>query len=272
MKPNSDVKVRILFLALFLALVLVTACSNQSGGGSSDAASTADFSENPNGPFPEEAPPEEVVQPTPSEPNPNVPPPTSPPVVSENNVPPLWEAARSDSAGWTTFSYDVVKTYGASLMTGTTDMSNFCPNYFNLSDNLKRNFWVNLISAMVKYESSFNPTTRYVETTMGTDPITGSQVASEGLLQLSYQDSQSYSFCNEFNWEVDKNLSVNSPQKTIFDPYKNLKCGIRILNRIVYNKKMISFSTGHYWYVLKPVSTALPKIKTYTNSLPFCKL
>jgi hypothetical protein len=82
---------------------------------------------------------------------------------------------------------------------------------------------------------------------------------------------QAYPFCNEFDWSVDRYLSVSDPKKTIFDPYKNLKCGIRILNQIVGNKKLISFSSGHYWAVLKPTSGSQPKIKALTNNLPFCQ-
>jgi hypothetical protein len=68
-----------------------------------------------------------------------------------------------------------------------------------------------------------------IETTMGTDPVTGKQVASEGLLQLSYQDVPNYGSVLKYplckiQWSKDKSLSVTDPKKTILDPYINLEC------------------------------------------------
>jgi hypothetical protein len=187
-------------------------------------------------------------------------------------VAPLWEAKRPrDGLNWTLFSRDVVLTSGASLMAGTKDMANFCPSYSKLTTNQKANFWVYLISAVTKYESNFNPTSRYRESTMGIDPITKQRVYSEGLLQLSYQDVRGYPFCNEFNWNIDKNLSPTDPKKTILDPYKNLRCGIKILNKIVGKKGLIAFNSGHYWSTLQPRNSTERAIQALVNKIPFCK-
>jgi hypothetical protein len=184
---------------------------------------------------------------------------------------PLWEAKRAtDGRSWTLFAFDVVQNYGNNLLAGSDDMGNFCPNYSNLTSNQKLNFWVYLVSGVVKYESGFNPLSRYQESTMGTDPITGQPVWSEGLMQLSYQDTQGYPFC-EFNWSVDRNLSATDPKKTILDPYINLKCGIRILNKIVGNKHLIAFNSGHYWSTLKPQNSSEQNIQKLVNQIPFCQ-
>lgn len=187
-------------------------------------------------------------------------------------VAPLWEAGRkNDGRDWTLHSLDVVKTYGANLMAGAKDVRQFCPRYQFLSENQKANFWVYLVSAMVKYESNFNPLTRYRESTLGIDSVTKKPVYSEGLLQLSYQDQRPYPFCNEFKWSSDKYLSAKNPRKTILSPYKNLKCGIRILDRIVGRKKYISFNSGHYWAVLTPKNQARARIAALTNRISFCQ-
>jgi hypothetical protein len=185
----------------------------------------------------------------------------------------LWEKTRSEGRAWTIHSFDVIDRDGAALLQGATDVQDFCPQFYNLTYNQKVNFWAYLISAITKYESGFNPTSRYVETTMGTDPVTGQQVVSEGLLQLSYQDSRSYTFCNEFDWSVDKNLSPTDPAKSILNPQKNLTCGIRILNYQITKRKAIAIASGAYWAVIKSDSkySKLTEIKALTTALAFCK-
>ena len=191
----------------------------------------------------------------------------------EWSTPPLWEARSSSTKPWTTHSYEVVDRFAPNLIPGSSDVTQFCPKYFALSLNEKRNFWVYLVSAIVKYESAFNPTTRYRETTMGIDPITGEQVYSEGLLQLSYQDKLAYPFCDEFDWSRDRLLSRTDPTKTIFDPFKNLRCGIRILNWQVRRFNKIAVDRGQYWVVLKPYSrySKLSEIRALTSGLSFCR-
>lgn len=159
------------------------------------------------------------------------------------------------------------------MVAGTEDVESFCPTYYTLSYDQRVNFWAYLISAMTKYESAFNPLSRYKETTMGTDPITGQAVYSEGLLQLSYQDSRNYSFCDEFDWSVDSKLSPTDPRKSILDPYKNLKCGIQILNHQVMRKNLIGVGSGAYWAVIKSNSSynKIAQIKGLTTQIPFCK-
>lgn len=187
-------------------------------------------------------------------------------------VKPLWEAKRPyDGRDWTLYAFNVVNAYGTNLKRGSYDVTRYCPRYRSLSENQKTNFWVYLVSAMVKYESSFNPLTRYTESTMGIDQVTKRQVVSEGLLQLSYQDGLWYTFCNQFNWATDKYLSPTSSRKTILSPYKNLRCGIRILDRLVGRKQYIAFNSGHYWSVLRPANPKEALIRGLTNTIPFCK-
>lgn len=140
------------------------------------------------------------------------------------------------------------------------------------------NFWVELLAAMTKFESSFNPTTRYVESTMGIDPITGKQIVSEGLLQLSYQDEKNWKnvlptgVC-DFDFEGDKKYAANDIRRSILDPKNNLTCGIGILNRQIQRYDKIAVSTGAYWSVIKTSSSYnhLKEIKAITNALAFCK-
>lgn len=227
-------------------------------------------------PTPEPEPPKpqpEPPKPPPPEPEPPKPEPPKPPV--ETTHPLLWEASRADGKAWTTHTMNVVKNeVASSLMGGAADVEQFCPRYHTLTNHQRANFWGLLVSAMVKYESSFNPTLRYKESTMGTDPVTGQHVYSEGLLQLSYQDTQWASYC-EFDWSKDKHLAATDPKKTIFDPYKNLSCGIKILARQVVRRGKIAVkgSEGAYWAVLIPGGkyTKVPEIAALTKKMPGCQ-
>lgn len=186
-------------------------------------------------------------------------------------VSPLWESQRpEDGAQWTRFVMETVRKEGGNLIAGSQDVVSFCPTYNQLSSQRKLNFWTYLISAMTQYESGFKPSLRYRESSMGNDPVTGQHVYSEGLLQLSYQDRNPYPFCDEFDWQADRHLAPTDPRKTIFDPYKNLRCGIKILNLVVGRNKLISFN-GHYWSVLKPRNSSKRAIQALTNKIPFCQ-
>lgn len=186
----------------------------------------------------------------------------------------LWEPSRpEEGAKWSAFAYGVVEGYAPALMAGTKDVADFCPNYSALSAEQKTSFWVYLVSAITKYESAFDPTSRMKEVGLGVDPVTKKQVYSEGLLQLSYQDALNYPFCSEFNWSKDKLLAARDPKKTILDPYKNLQCGIRILNKLAAKKRLISFSGGHYWSTLTPSGkySQAKNIKNLTKQILFCR-
>lgn len=167
---------------------------------------------------------------------------------------------------------DIVNTKANSLLRGPGDVESFCPMYDRLGTQDRLNFWAEFISSVALYESAWSPTSRMIETTMGTDPYTGRQVASEGLLQLSYQDVQWAPYC-EFDWSVDKKYSDTDPRKSIFDPKKNLSCGIQILDRQVARKGNIALSTGVYWAVLKINGkySKLKEIRARTNALSFCQ-
>ncbi len=185
-----------------------------------------------------------------------------------------WEATRSGSSAWSNHIYDVIRNEEPQMLGQNVadDIEKFCPKYRTLNDNQRLNFWGQLFAGMAKFESSWNPATRMIETTMGIDPVTGQQVASEGLLQLSYQDERSYGFNCGFDWNRDRLLGVNDPRKTIFDPKLNLRCGIKIMARQLKNKRAISLSSGVYWAVLKIDGryTKISEISAITKKITAC--
>ena len=188
----------------------------------------------------------------------------------------MWEASRgAEGKAWTAGTKQMIQQYGSHMLLGTDDIKTFCPNFLSLSVPQKVHFWAFLISAITRFECDYDPAVRYVEPGMGTDPITGMPIASEGLLQLSYQDVISFPFCNEFDWNVDKHLDPLDKKKTIFDPYKNLRCGIRILDLQVQRYNKIGTETGGYWSVIIPTNkhTKIPQILGFIKtSVKFCGL
>lgn len=166
-----------------------------------------------------------------------------------SRYPLAWETkSRPERKNWSDYTLKVIEAQFSNL-DQATDAVVFCPNYTLLEEKYKLIVWGMLISEIALHESSWNPTTRSKEGTMGVDGVTKDQVYSEGLMQLSYQDTQWSSYCR-FDWSKDKLLSPKDPRKTILNPYLNLSCGIRILAEQVARKKKIVLKNDIYWSVL----------------------
>lgn len=186
-----------------------------------------------------------------------------------------WEGRVSGSSTWSNIIYSVIKNEESQMLGQNVadDVEIFCPKYRSLSDNQRLNFWGQLFAGIAKYESGWKPTSHMVETTMGLDPVTKRQVASEGLLQLSYQDERSYRLDCGFDWSKDKNLSHSDPKRTIFNPANNLRCGIKIMAKQLGSRRSITLKSGVYWAVLKSGGkySQISGIAAVTKTLGFCK-
>ena len=125
-----------------------------------------------------------------------------------------------------------------------------CLNLLNLNSN--RSDWQKIFKAIAYAESSFNVAERYIETKLGIDAVTGKQITSEGLFQMSYQDAK-YNQC-EFDWSRDKNLSASDKDKTIFGIRRNTECAMKVLDKLVAKHGDYIFDSGHYWAVLEPLN------------------
>jgi hypothetical protein len=154
------------------------------------------------------------------------------------------------------------------------DIEIFCPTYRGLSDNERLNFWGQFFVALAKHESGWNPTSQYIEKSMAKpDPVTKKTVASEGLLQLSYQDQKNYPFDCGFNWEKDRGLSRKDPTKTILNPYLNLRCGIKIMTHQLKKHGRITLEKNVYWAVLRTNGkySKIKEIAKTTRALKICQ-
>ncbi len=203
--------------------------------------------------------------------------PTTPPITTNPGtytmVPLAWESSKyPQREDWSNYLMTLILTDWKSLLAGASDIKTFCPTYYNLNNNQRANVWAQLFVSMAKFESAYSPTSRMQETTMGTDPVTGRPVYSEGLLQLSYQDITAYKFC-KIDWSKDKNLSATDPKKTILDPYINLHCGVGIMANQIAKKGTIAIGSGAYWAVIKTNSkyNQLSSITSMVRGLSLCK-
>lgn len=141
----------------------------------------------------------------------------------------------------------------------------YCPKWGTLTGGQKKMFWRNFWWAVAKYESSRNPKTMYWEKTQGTDKITGLIVTSDGLLQLSYADSE-WAKCG-FDFKKDKDAHtadvkskptgkpswLSTHDKTINDPMLNLKCANNIANYHLTKSttKTLRDVLGAYWAAIR---------------------
>lgn len=184
-----------------------------------------------------------------------------------------WESSsQPQRRQWSLYLQDIILNKWNTLLQGADDITTFCPRYYSLDNNQRANTWAALFSAVAKYESAYSPTSRMHETTMGTDPVTGKPVYSEGLLQLSYQDVQWANWC-EFDWNKDRNLSATDPKKTILDPYKNLYCGVGIMAKQITRTGLITVRSGAYWAVLRSGGSyqKISSIASLVKQMPFCQ-
>lgn len=196
-------------------------------------------------------------------------PPSKPEYVPYGSLP--WEEGKADRKAWSNYLFSLIDQEAPDLINGAQDMDLFCPKYSRLLRAEKVQFWAQLIVQLSKYESRYNPVLRYHEKGRK-DAVTGRDLYSEGLLQLSYQDKTMMPHCH-FDWERDKNFSGTDSRKSIFDPFRNLRCGVLILNRQLHRFDKIVLNGSAYWAVIKGNSqySKIPAIQKHLNSLSYCK-
>ncbi len=133
------------------------------------------------------------------------------------------------------------------------DVRRFCPRFYSMSDTDKRVFWAYFFQALAGAEAGLNPDTRVRHRQPEVnkiDEVTRQPVRQEGLLQLTYQDKKAYG-C-DFDWERDRELKSDDPDKTILRPKNNLECGITILYNQIITHHMAIVTRSSYWSTLHP--------------------
>jgi hypothetical protein len=132
--------------------------------------------------------------------------PTMRPVARISYIPDARWDFRGDSGSWTRAALSALRSHGSDLQdTVPRDIANWCPAYVENPPHLRRAFWVGMMSALVKHESTYRPT------------AVGGGNLWFGLMQI-YPDTARRYGCHATTGEALK------------DPEDNLSCAIRIMN------------------------------------------
>jgi hypothetical protein len=131
------------------------------------------------------------------------------------------------------------------------DVRRFCPRFYDMAEEDKRAFWAYFFQALAGAEAGLIPTIQARhEEIVGKDEVTGSRARTSGLLQLAYEDQKRYG-C-DFDYERDRTLKLNDPDRTILQPKNNLECGVKILEHQVMEQHKPLLSRSSYWATLRP--------------------
>lgn len=182
----------------------------------------------------------------------------------------FWEKDASYRKSWSRHLFLQIEN-NFDVLDKAKDIDFFCPNYNNLTVHQRINVWGQLFSAIAYFESTFIPTARYQEPLSDLDPVTDLPIVSEGLLQLGYSDNL-YHKC-EFNWIKDSSLDPTDQAKSIFNPYLNLGCGVKIMTDQIKKHGLIRINSGAYWAVIKVGhrNQKIKEIKRIVNTYSMCK-
>ena len=144
-------------------------------------------------------------------------------------------------------------------------VTQFCPRFSRMSLADRRAFWAYFFQALSGAEAGLKATSdvQHTEPQVALiDGVSHRMVRSEGLLQLTYEDSTRYG-C-KFDWNADKHLPQHDPDKTILQPSNNLLCGVSILdNQVILQKKPL-LSKSSYWSTLRP---GWPGYRTFVQQM-----
>lgn len=155
----------------------------------------------------------------------------------------------SDSKTLTWDHNPIRKPWSAQLLTSVGEFKGlldqgqpdvFVPGYSGLAPEYQVKFWGELIVAIAWPESRWKPNCIYHE-----PPPLG--VDSVGLLQLSYEDEKPYGL-----------EPLDRAAKSLEDPLVNLRCGVKILAKLVSTNKVVEFTgqkkyggASRYWSVMR---------------------
>lgn len=132
--------------------------------------------------------------------------PTLRPIARISYIPDARWDFRGDSASWTRAAMAALRSHGSDMEnTVPRDIANWCPAYAENPPHLRRAFWVGMMSALAKHESTYRPS------------AVGGPNLWYGLLQI-YPDTARRYGCRATTGEALK------------DPEDNLSCAIRIMN------------------------------------------
>lgn len=162
-----------------------------------------------------------------------------------------WEH-KDGSALWTRAAMTAISGHGDGLESLVPrDIDQWCPAYTDNGPELRRAFWVGMMSALAKHESTYNPR------------AVGGGNLWFGLLQI-YPDTARRYGCYARTGEALK------------DPADNLSCAARIMNVTVARDDAIAVHDGRWRGVAAdwgPMSNRrkIPEMRNWTRQQSYCQ-
>ena len=156
-----------------------------------------------------------------------------------------------NSAVWTRAAMSAIQGHGEGLDSlEPRDIDRWCPAYADNSPELRTAFWVGMMSALAKHESTYNPN------------AVGGPNLWYGLLQIYPDTAQRYG-CRARTGEELK------------DPVDNLSCAARIMNVTVARDNAIAVHDGRWRGVAAdwgPMSNRrkIPEMASWTARQSYC--
>lgn len=161
-----------------------------------------------------------------------------------------WDTVEERKA-WSAELLAAIAKHKAALDSGNPE--SFISGYNKLPPEQQVKFWAELVIAMAKFESNWDPHAIFPEPA----PL---NIDSVGLLQLSYED--------RWNYKLEP---LDLEKKSLEDPLVNLRCGIVIMAKLLSKDHLVASGTGkqsrgaaRYWSVLR-TGTKLNKIKAHVK-------
>ena len=153
------------------------------------------------------------------------------------------------SDDWTKTAVSALRTHGSSLPAMVPqDIETWCPGYTTASQEDREAFWVGLISALAKHESTWNPT------------AVGGGGRWFGLVQISPSTARLYG-CEAKSGSALKNGSGN------------VACAIRIMSRTVQRDGVVSRGMRGVAADWGPFHSSKKRqdMIAWTSAQPFCQ-
>lgn len=138
-----------------------------------------------------------------------------PPALSEDEISARWDGVPGADA-WTDATLAALDTHGAALVEVVpADIETYCPAYPEADETRRKAFWVNMLSALAKHESTYRQT------------ASGGDGRWHGLLQIAPATARGYG-CNA------------RTAAQLKDGEANLSCAVRIMAVTVPRDGVIS--------------------------------
>jgi transglycosylase-like protein with SLT domain len=164
-------------------------------------------------------------------------------------LPPMRWDHREEAAVWTGAALNAMQDQGQALgQSMPTDVAKWCPGYPEASQTERDAFWVGLLSALAKHESTWNP------------KAVGGGGRWFGLVQIAPATARGYG-CSARSGEALKDGSAN------------LSCAIRILSTTVPRDGVVAAGGGGVAADWGPFVSARKRadMAGWTREQPYCQ-